>query len=221
MSLTKNREGVSERSEDGGELAAEAITIILLAAGDSMRMGQPKQQLLIDEKALLIRSVETAVQSDAKNVVVVLGSQEEENLKLLSSHSVDKVVNPRWQTGMGSSLKAGLSHAISKNPQTTAVIVMVCDQPLLTAAHINALIKKSRTTNATIVASAYANTIGVPALFSRQLFDEILNLDDEHGAKKIIQKHAAETIDFPEGSVDLDTPEDYRMFLQQHPKKIS
>ncbi|HEU5292315.1 MAG TPA: DUF559 domain-containing protein, partial [Cyclobacteriaceae bacterium] len=159
------REGVSKRSEDGGELERGrrgTIAIIVLAAGSSSRMGQSKQQLLIDGKSLLIHSAQTAIKSEADKVIVVLGSEEQSHRKLLNNLSVDTVFNSRWQSGMGSSLKAGLNHAISKNPETSAVIVMVCDQPLLKPDHLNSLIKKYRDTNALLVASLYSNTTGVP-----------------------------------------------------------
>ena len=210
------REGVSEQSEDGGELA-----IILLAAGSSSRMGQSKQQLLINGKSLLVHSTEVAIKSEVGTVLVVLGSEEKVHRKILNDLSTEVIFNSRWQTGMGSSLKAGLNHIITNNPKTNAVIVMVCDQPLLTSDHINSIIQKYRKTNSLLVASSYSNTIGVPALFSHQLFDEILKLSDEQGAKKIIQKHPAQTVDFPDGNIDLDTPEDYKIFIQQHSKKMS
>lgn len=197
------------------------IAIILLAAGPSSRMGQSKQQLLIEGKSLLIRSVEIASKSDVGKVVVVLGFDEEAHRKILNDLSVQVIFNSHWQTGMGSSLKAGLKHVLTTNPKTDSVIVMVCDQPLLTSTHLNSLIQKYRKTNALLVASSYSDTNGVPALFNHQLFDEILNLSDEHAAKKIIQKHPVETIDFPEGAIDLDTPEDYKTFLQQRSKKMS
>src|SRR5690349_15574194 len=103
------------------------LVIVLLAAGSSSRMGQSKQQLVIDGKSLLVHSVETAIKSDADKVIVVLGSEEEAHRKILKNLSVGISHNPRWQSGMGSSLKAGLSHVISNNPETEAVIVMVCD----------------------------------------------------------------------------------------------
>ena len=197
------------------------IAIILLAAGPSSRMGQSKQQLIIDGKSLLVHSTENAIRSDVGKVIVVLGAEEEAHRKILKGLSVDVIFNSHWQTGMGSSLKAGLNHVVTNNPKTDAVIVMVCDQPLLTVAHINSLIQKYRKTNALLVASAYSNTIGVPALFNHKLFHEILNLTDDHGAKKIIQKHQAQIVDFPNGTIDLDTPEDYKTFVQQQSKKMS
>ena len=210
---------MSEWSEDGGELKRRKggeLAIIILAAGPSSRMGQPKQQLLIDGKSLLIRTVETALQSDVGKVIVVLGASEEVHRELLKEVPVETIFNPNWQAGMGSSLKAGLSHAFSINPRTEAIIVMVCDQPLLQSSHIKSLIEKYRKTNALIVASVYSNTTGVPALFDQKIFGKILELDDEQGAKKIIQQHEVETINFPEGAIDLDTPEEYNNFVQSN-----
>jgi len=197
------------------------LAIIILAAGPSSRMRQSKQQLLIDDKSLLIKAVETALQSNVKNVVVVLGSQEESHKEALKGLAIETIFNSRWKTGMGSSLKAGLNYIISNIPKTDAVIVMVCDQPLLKPQHLKLIIERYRETNALIVASGYSNTSGVPALFNHQLFDEVLKLGDDQGAKKIIHQHPAEVIDFPEGAIDLDTPEDYQRFIQQHSKKMS
>ncbi len=192
----------------GGELA-----IIVLAAGPSNRMGQPKQQLRIDEKTLLVLAAETAINSNAGKVIIVIGSQGDVHRQLLKEMPVEIILNPQWKTGMGSSLKTGLSCALAINPRTKAIIVMVCDQPLLQSNHLKSLIKKYKSTKAIIVASSYANTIGVPALFDKKLFDKILEMDDGQGAKKIIQQHQAETIDFPDGAIDLDTFEEYNNFI--------
>jgi molybdenum cofactor cytidylyltransferase len=207
MSLTrKNR-------EDGGELA-----VLILAAGPSSRMGQPKQQLSIDGKSLLARTAETALLSKVGKVTVVIGASEEVHRHLLQKVPVEIISNPDWQTGMGSSLKKGLQQAMSRNPRMEAILVMVCDQPFLRADHLQSLVKKYRETNSLVVASAYSNTTGVPAVFNQQLFNEILQLHDEEGAKKIIQQHGAESVDFPGGDVDLDTPEDYKNFIHRSKK---
>lgn len=209
------KEGVKQIENEGG------LAIVLLAAGSSSRMRQSKQLLLVDGKPLLLHAAEIAKKSDVEKVLVVLGAEGETHRQTLNNLSVDVIMNPKWQTGMGSSLKAGLNHIIATDPKTAAVIVMVCDQPSLTTDQINSLIKKYNKSNKLLVASAYSNTVGVPALFGRQLFGEILKLGDEEGAKKIIQNYPAEVVDFPEGSIDLDTPEDYKTFLQQQIKKIS
>jgi molybdenum cofactor cytidylyltransferase len=93
---------------------------------------------------------------------------------------------------------------------------MVCDQPLLTTDHLNVLIQTFKKTKSQIVASHYSGGAGVPALFDKSLFEELLNLENESGAKKIIQQHkdVVYSIPFPEGAIDLDTPDDYEKFIK-------
>ena len=118
---------------------------------------------------------------------------------------------------MGSSLKTGLEHLVHKTPEISSVLVLVCDQPLVTQRLLEKLISEHDRSGKLIVASGYGGTAGVPALFNKVLFDEIMGMEDDQGAKKIIQKHPNETvvIDFPEGAVDLDTPDDYEKFKRQ------
>ncbi|MFZ2906841.1 MAG: NTP transferase domain-containing protein [Cyclobacteriaceae bacterium] len=216
----QSREGVSspdKSGEDGGELNKSAI--LILAAGSSSRMGQSKQQLLIDGQALLFHTVAVALQSSVRNISVVLGSRFEEHREILKGKQVDIIFNANWKTGIGSSIKTGLRHLLSKKPKTEAAIIMVCDQPLLRPQHLKMLFEKHHHTKATLVASAYSGTVGVPALFASRHFDEILELKDDEGAKKIIHQYPIETIDFPEGAIDLDTPEDYKKFLHTTQKK--
>jgi molybdenum cofactor cytidylyltransferase len=188
------------------------IAIIILAAGSSSRMGQPKQQLVIADKPLLVRSIETALNVGTGKVVVVLGSEAPAHRVLLQELPVDIVLNQNWQNGMGSSIKAGLKFLIETFPEMKAVIVMVCDQPLLKPAHLQALISKYEETGKPVVSSAYAHTLGVPALFDHSQFEKILQLQDDRGAKQLLDHEQAENIDFPDGAVDLDTPEDYNAF---------
>jgi molybdenum cofactor cytidylyltransferase len=88
--------------------------------------------------------------------------------------------------------------------------MMVCDQPLVTPETIAKLIAVYRITSCPIVASRYGDALGVPALFNRQHFGELASLDNACGAKQIIQKHAANAhaVEFPDGEIDVDTPED-------------
>ena len=198
----------------------DGLAILILAAGSSSRMGQSKQQLQINEQSLLAQSVETAVNSGIGKVYVVLGSEQNEHRALIKNKPVEIIFNSRWQTGMGSSIKAGLNHILEINSNTDAIIIVVCDQPLIRSNHLKSLVKKYQETKSPVIASVYSNTKGVPALFNHNLFHELLQLEDGHGAKKIIQKHQSATIDFPEGSIDLDTPEDYKNFLQITSKKM-
>lgn len=193
------------------------IGIIVLAAGASSRLGQSKQQLEIYHQPLLKTSVQTACAVCAEHVAVVLGAQHFIHKKLLTDLPVLITINHNWQMGMGNSLKAGLRHVLEADPKLQAVIVMVCDQPLLTPAHLKNMIKRYETTNRKIIASTYNDTVGVPALFDRALFDSMLKLSDEHGAKKIIERYPdiTDTIKFPEGAIDIDTPDDLRGFLNR------
>lgn len=191
------------------------IGIIILAAGSSSRMGQSKQLLEIDSTPLLLRTVNIAQQLQPNHTVVVLGANEKEHAAILQDAKIQTIVNNEWRNGMGSSLKTGLRHLRLLSPGIDAVIVLVCDQPAVTPVYLSNIVQRYRTSKRTIVASFYSDAPGVPALFDKTIFPELLNMNDTQGAKKIIQKHIAltELVQFPEGSIDLDTPEDYQNFI--------
>ena len=191
------------------------IGIIILAAGASSRMGQSKQLLPLQGTTLLERIVTTAQALKPSHTVVVLGANEKQHAAILKNTNVQSIVNPLWQNGMGSSLKTGLQHLLSISRTTDAIIILVCDQPAVTTVYLERIVERYKTSGKAIIASFYSGSPGVPALLDKTIFPELLNMDDAHGAKKIIQKHEAltELIPFPEGSIDLDTPEDYHNFV--------
>ena len=190
------------------------LSILLLAAGSSSRLGRSKQLLKVESEGLLLRSSNLSLQV-SKNVFVVLGSNFEEHVQSIKHLSVAIVENKEWERGIGSSLKAGLRQIVEKNPETKSVIILVCDQPLLTSSHLSKLAEVGEATNKLIVSSLYNNVLGVPALFKKELFNELLKLDDSEGARKLIQqkKNDVEIVDFPGGEIDLDTPEDVKKFF--------
>ena len=194
------------------------VGIVILAAGSSSRMNRSKQLLEVGGESLLLKSVRIALQSKTEKIVVVLGANETAHRKLIDQLPVEIVSNPKWQKGMGSSLKKGLQHILQILPDMKSVIVMVCDQPLLTTAHLNQLIESSVSTKTSIVASYYSTTAGVPALFKKDLFDQLLCIEDREGAKSIIQKNGSviKTVEFPGGEIDLDTKFDYDTFLKNN-----
>ena len=191
------------------------VGIVILAAGSSSRMNQSKQLLEVTGEPLLLKSVRIALQSKAEKVAVVLGANETAHRKLIDQLPIEIVSNPDWKKGMGSSLKKGLTHLIDTTPQIEAALIMVCDQPLLTTSHLNRLIENSVSTKKSIVASYYSATAGVPALFKKELFRQLLSIDDREGAKSILQKNKDEiaTIEFPGGEIDLDTRFDFENFI--------
>jgi len=188
----------------------KGISIIVLAAGSSSRLGQSKQLILVDGKTLLEKSALAALNSGAEHVVVVLGAQATLHKKVIEHLPVGIIINKEWEKGMGNSLKAGLNYLVTKYPETKTVIVMVCDQPFLTSEHLKKLIASFQKNPTEIVASSYNQTKGVPALFSRSMFSQFFLLEDTQGARKIIQLHqgSMQLVEFSKGEIDLDTPED-------------
>lgn len=189
-----------------------AIGIVILAAGDSTRLGTPKQLLPYEGKSLLRRAAETALASDCRPIMVVLGASAAQCLAELSGLPVSSVVNADWAEGMGSSLRLGLATLAAESPiPLEAVIVMLCDQPLLKAEILDALVEAYATTSSPIVAAQYGEVVGVPALFHRSLFPELLSLSGAQGAKQILRRYPdrTHTIAFSGGAIDIDTAADY------------
>jgi molybdenum cofactor cytidylyltransferase len=186
------------------------IGIIVLAAGGSSRMGEPKQLLRFQNKTLLRRAVETAIESVYEPVVVVLGANFEKARAEIEDLPAEIVLNAHWQSGLSSSLKAGIENLQRIAPAAAACVVALADQPFVCAAHLNRLEEEFRQNNYLIVAARYHGTVGVPALFSRACFDDFRALAGDKGAKPVIAKHAAAmlAVDLPEAAFDLDTPED-------------
>jgi molybdenum cofactor cytidylyltransferase len=199
------------------EFANEAI--VLLAAGNSSRMGTPKQALDIGGQTLLNHAVSCALASQIPNVVVVLGAHLTETLHQLQDLRVITVVNPNWHLGMGSSLKAGISKAIEINPLLEGAMIMVCDQPKVSVTHINEMGRIHIIKRPLAVASEYDGVVGVPVLFDRSVFSELLKVDNQSGAKEVLTKIKSEVITLPlaGGEIDLDTPEDYQKFMTAMP----
>lgn len=188
-----------------------AVGLILLAAGGSSRLGHPKQLLLYQGRTLLRHAAETALLSVCRPVVVVLGAHPELLRPELSGLDVLAVKNPFWEAGMGSSIRTGLAALDAASPELAGIVLMLCDQPLVTADALNALVQAAAENGSPLVVSEYAGTRGVPAFFSRALFPELRALGDSQGAKPIIARHASKTITLPlpAGIWDVDTEADY------------
>jgi molybdenum cofactor cytidylyltransferase len=192
--------------------SSSQIAAVILAAGASTRMGTPKQLLQWHGKSLLRSITETAIAADCDPIIIVLGASGDKIQAEVSDLPVQIVTNPEWQTGMGSSIRTGIQALVDRNMDVKATILLLCDQPFVSPQTIWQLRSIYDATHQSIVASSYQNTIGVPALFDRHLFSELLKLHQLEGAKTVIQRYlnTVETIDFPQGSIDLDTPQDYQ-----------
>lgn len=186
--------------------------IIILAAGSSSRMGRPKQLLPYMGKSLLSHSVDTANDTDANPVIVVLGANAALLEKEIDEKKVHIVVNKEWQEGMASSIRCGLNTLLHIAPSSGAAILMVCDQPFVSAPLLNELISKQKNTGKQIVASQYQNTVGPPALFDKIIFPELMKLKGDAGARKVVERHSSDTttVLFTGGNIDIDTEADYK-----------
>ena len=189
-----------------------SIAVIILAAGRSARLGSPKQLLSYRGKTLLQHTIDTALESQASPILVVLGSGKDAIKKELEQKQVFILENSSWESGMASSISCGITNLQELAPESKAVILMVCDQPFVDAKLLNNLITKHKDTRQSIVASSYANTLGTTALFHQSLFSELLVLEGESGAKSLIKKYSLQTgfVSFYQGSIDIDTRENYR-----------
>ena len=191
-----------------------SVGIVILAAGESARMGVPKQLLAYRGTTLLRHAIDTAHSIPDAPVVVVLGAHSEKIRPALEDSRTLIAENPNWREGMASSLHAGLNTLLAAHPAISAVIFLVCDQPLLSANTLANIIATHEQTGRPIVASEYSGALGVPALFARSIFPELLALSGAQGAQQIIEAYRENAIGipFPEGAIDLDTPADYAAF---------
>jgi molybdenum cofactor cytidylyltransferase len=129
------------------------------------------------------------------------------------------IENKSWQRGMGSSIRAGIRHLFENATDIDAAVLLVCDQPAVDAHTIVRLIRLRETTKKEIIVSSYANTLGVPALFGRSFFRELLSLGDRAGAKSIILRNRERfaQLPFPEGKIDIDRWSDYEILKSSVP----
>lgn len=179
-------------------------------------MGQSKQLLTINGKPLLQKTVEELLTANTGEVIVVLGANASEHKKVIVDYPVRIVENNQWQNGMGASIKAGMKFIGDRFPKSKAVIISVCDQPHLTSTHIKQIAQAYYNTEQSIVASIYKETLGVPVLFDHSHFETLTQIQDNEGAKKIIQQNLTNvtSVPFLLGDIDLDTMEDYDTFSQ-------
>ena len=188
--------------------------VIILAAGSSARLGRPKQTLTFKKQTFLHRIVSTAASLNSGPVIIVLGS----NAPLFSGdyENAIAVINDDWQEGMASSICCGLEKLLEDYPSIEGAIITVCDQPHVTVSLLQKMLDTHQSSLLPIVACSYGSTIGTPALFHHSMFSELLQLKGDKGAKQMVNKDKERVglVDFPLGTVDVDTEEDYARLLR-------
>jgi molybdenum cofactor cytidylyltransferase len=178
---------------------------VILAAGAATRMGSTKQLLQFRGRTLVEGAIFEAQQAGFVPVVVVLGARADEVGQAVARTSAETVVNHNWASGMGSSIKAGMAKI---PPDVEGVAILLSDQPFVTAEHLSQMALLFRSP---ILAARYAGTVGVPALFRREVFATLQQMPDDAGARDLLRGGdvAVEPFDLPEAATDIDTPADF------------
>ena len=203
------------------------VGAIILAAGGSSRLGQPKQLLTFRGETLVRRAVRAAAEAGCDPVIVVVGAISAtirsevaiRESRIASSSApgdgarTTVIENAEWRNGIGTSIRRGVEELAGS---VEAVVLLACDQPFVDATIIAQLIAAHQKTAKRIVASSYANTFGIPALFDRSCFAALMALPDESGAKALIERDAdnVAAIAFEDGAIDIDTPQDFERLKQ-------
>ena len=181
------------------------IAGVLLAAGASSRLGQPKQLVNYNGMPLVCHAASQALEYCDAGLTVVTGAHHDEVLTALGNLPVRVVESPSWREGIGSSIRQGVTFVA---PDVRAILLMVCDQPAVSSRDLRRLVEAWTCRPEFVAAAGYAGTRGVPAIFPSSMREELLGLDGDYGAKKIID--AAEyvsVVEMPNASFDVDTPD--------------
>ena len=185
------------------------VVAIILAAGKSARFGTPKQLAKLGRKTLLEKTLSTVERSNVDRVILVLGHQARSIIARINTGRAKVVINKQYDSGLSSSLRAGLRAA---TPDTGAVLLVLADQPFLSASTINHIIDAYKRTRRPIVAPIFNNVQGNPVLFDRSLFAELRHVSGDLGAKPVIAKHGDAMLGLeltdPKHFIDVDTRED-------------
>ncbi len=189
------------------------IVTLILAAGSSSRMGQPKQLLDWGESTLLDHAIQTALEVNTLEPMVVLGANYNRIEQKINQHSITILENKNWERGLGTSIAFGVNHILNSKLKTEGMLITLADQPFIDSDYLKLMIDNFVPNKKLIIATKYSDLKqGVPVLFDTIYFEELSKLDDDFGAKTIIEKHQAfvKTLVPPSKNADLDTPEEYK-----------
>lgn len=194
----------------------KTVSVLILAAGSSSRLGRPKQLLPWKQTTLLEHTIAVARESNAFRVSIVLGSRAEKIRKGLKDPTSHILINKDWEKGMGASISCGIQYVLSEKEDIDGILIMLCDQPLIDTPYLNLLMDAFTKTGKGIVATKYTRHHGVPVIFDKTYFRLLSNLEGDTGARSIMEENRFDCLGFkaPGNNPDIDTEEDYHTLLK-------
>jgi len=186
------------------------IHVLIMAAGASRRLGQPKQLLEYKGETLIRKISNEAIKANVGEITVVTGHDHEKIGKEISDLEVNIFYNKEWEEGLGASIRNGLKHVLETNPHTNAILLSMVDQPFVNTSHLKKLTAAYDPARPMIIASAYSSTFGVPILIDSFYFEELKKLKGDEGGKKIFANYIKNIVEIPfiAGKIDIDEKED-------------
>lgn len=189
---------------------------MILAAGESKRMGKPKLLLPFGEKTIIETVIENVIKSKVEKILVVLGSNRDKIEKKIKTFPVEIAVNPNFRRGMLSSVQSGFQ-ALPENTQ--AVLVVLGDQPAISSSVINKIIDAFKKTGKGIVLPVYKNERGHPVLIDIKYRGEVENLNPDLGLRSLVYNHPEDILEVEVETQnilqDIDYKEDYRREIKK------
>lgn len=196
------------------------LEILLLAAGTSSRMGQPKALLPIGQNPLIRHQI-NQLQELGVPITLVLGAHAQTIQAAVDDTEVNLVFNADYPKGMGQSIAVGVQTIISSGRDPEAIMICAVDQPLIDSGHYNSLMEKAQQSDFSIIQSASdQGWQGIPTVFKSMHFQALIKLTGDQGAKSVIQKNPGQVTSIkarPGTLVDIDTPLQYRKFINNEP----
>lgn len=196
--------------EDGLVLEVrERIAGIILAAGESSRLGQPKQLLDWKGKPFILRAAEIALQADLNPVIVVTGSDGVEAAEVLDPLPVEIIDNPAWSRGQSTSIQEGIRHL---PPHLGGAVFLLVDQPQIPSDLVKKLVKAHAKQLPPIVSARVNSRRANPVLFDHTLFPDLMELEGDVGGRVLFDENLVKFVTWEDETIglDVDTPEDYR-----------
>lgn len=184
---------------------------MILAAGSSSRLGRPKQLVEFQNKTLLQHVIDTVAPFNFTSAVLILGAHADQIREATNLHDVTVLDNENWSEGIASSIRLGVSESIKLNESIQSILFLLSDQPFVTTELMDELIEMHTNGNQRITACRYKGNVGVPAIFDKAFFPQLLDLTGDIGAKRIILQNSQDVdmVAFRKGYFDVDTAEDY------------